>query len=153
MSNPSLNIRQAVPSDAEIIAKLGTQLGYPTSQAEAEKRLTVIIKQADQAIYVAEIEGIGGVGWIHIAEMHLLVMEPHAEIVGLVTDESHRSSGIGSALVATAEEWALNRGYNCIRVRSNLVRTRAHTFYEKLGYQCQKTQHAFVKSLSKSRDI
>jgi hypothetical protein len=34
-----------------------------------------------------------------------------------------------------------------MRVRSNIVRERAHAFYEGYGYHSSKTQRVFVKPL------
>lgn len=148
MSDTSVNIRQAEPSDTTVIAALGGQLGYPTSHDEAEERLTEIFKNKDQVVYVAEIEGDEVVGWIHVFGTQHLVMEPFAEIGALIVDESHRSLGVGRALVTKVEEWVLNHGYTCIRVRSNTTRDRAKVFYERLGYECQKTQSVFAKTFS-----
>ncbi len=33
-----------------------------------------------------------------------------------------------------AEPWAKERGCRSVRLRSNVVRPRAHTFYESLSY-------------------
>ena len=148
MSDTSVTIRQAEPSDATVIAALGGQLGYPTSHDEAKERLTATFKNKDQVVYVAEIEGEDVAGWVHVFGTHRLVMEPFAEIGALIVDESHRSLGVGRALVTKAEEWALNHGYTYIRVRSNTIRDRAKVFYERLGYQCQKTQNVFAKAFS-----
>ena len=68
-------------------------------------------------------------------------------INGLVVGEKQRSNGAGARLLGAAEKWA--RGKKCVNmsVRSNVVRKRAHVFYERNGYEHYKTQKAFRKPL------
>jgi GNAT superfamily N-acetyltransferase len=77
---------------------------------------------------------------------HYIDSEPFALITGLVVDETKRSRGIGAALVEAAVEWAAGHGYRTIRVRSNVIRERAHAFYERLGFSRVKNQVVFVRS-------
>jgi GNAT superfamily N-acetyltransferase len=70
-----------------------------------------------------------------------------AEIGGLVVGESHRGQGVGQLLMQQAEEWARARGCRAVYLRTNVIRTDAHRFYERLGYTRIKTQHAFRKNL------
>jgi GNAT superfamily N-acetyltransferase len=99
-------------------------------------------------VLVAE-EGAAVVAWIHVYGIHTLESDAHAEIGGLVVDAAHRGRQIGKALVAAAEEWAIQAGYRDIRVRSNVIRERTHRFYEREGYAIVKRQAAFVKDLSR----
>jgi GNAT superfamily N-acetyltransferase len=52
----------------------------------------------------------------------------------LVTDESHRSSGVGHALLSYLEQLARARGGRSIDLDSGTHRTRAHRFYFREGY-------------------
>jgi predicted N-acetyltransferase YhbS len=139
-------IRAARASDAAAIARLSAQLGYPTSIEETEARLRDVLKRRDGAVLVAEDEG-DVVGWIHVVGNHTIEAEPFALILGLVVDEARRSRGIGASLVEAAAEWAASQRYRAIRVRSNVVRERAHAFYERLGFDRAKSQVVFVKRL------
>ena len=100
-----------------------------------------------ETVYVAAGADGAVVGWVHVFLAHRLVAEPFAEIGGLVVDESCRVYGVGRALMETAEAWAQERGYPQVRVRSNTIRVGAFAFYQRLGYQCIKTQNVFVKAL------
>lgn len=71
-----------------------------------------------------------------------------AELAGLVVDESVRGSGVGAALLAAAEDWARAQGFASMRVRSNVIRERAHRFYEREGYARIKAQAVFRKPLA-----
>jgi len=64
-----------------------------------------------------------------------------------VVNSKFRSAGAGRLLVERGEEWARQRGLAVIGVRSNIIRERAHIFYERLGYTVTKTQKVFRKTL------
>ena len=146
-STSEVRIRPGRLEDAEALATLATQLGYPSTPDEITARLRRILPHPDQAVFVAELPGAGPRGFAHVLAGVALESGPRAEILGLVTDESLRSRGIGRRLVAEAERWAQARGFTVICVRSQLKRTDAHRFYEGLGYECVKTQRYFRKSL------
>ena len=52
----------------------------------------------------------------------------------LVTDERHRSSGVGRALLAFLERVARGRGVEFIELDSGTHRTDAHRFYFREGF-------------------
>jgi GNAT superfamily N-acetyltransferase len=139
-------IRRASPDDAARIAELSGQLGYPATEADVRTRLEDVVARRDNAVLVAHTSA-GVVGWLHVYGVHTLESDAHGEIAGLVVAEAHRGHGIGAALVAAAEAWAVEAGYPDIRVRSNVVREGAHRFYEREGYAVVKRQSAFVKAL------
>ena len=146
-SSNEVRIRPGRLEDAEAIASLATQLGYPSTPDEIAERLRRILPHPDHAVFVAELPGTGTRGFVQLLAGMALESGPRAEILGLVTDETLRSRGIGRRLVAEAERWAQARGFTVICVRSQLKRTDAHRFYEGLGYECVKTQKYFRKSL------
>ena len=78
---------------------------------------------------------------------HLLESGERADISGLIVTEHARRSGTGQALVRAAEEWARRQGLNRMVVRSSVSRLESHPFYERLGYDRAKTQHAYTKQL------
>jgi GNAT superfamily N-acetyltransferase len=137
-------IRPARLDDAAAIAVLTTQLGYPNLPEETRGRLRDVLDRPDGAVFVAETEG-SVAGWIYVFGTHLLETDPFALIAGLVVDETLRSQGIGAALVGAATDWAEQHGYRTLRVGSNVVRERAHDFYERLGFSRAKNQVVFVR--------
>jgi GNAT superfamily N-acetyltransferase len=122
-------------------------LGYPVAVEVLAERLERLMSRADQVVLVAEMaEGQVG-GWIHGADQDLLESERRCEILGLVVDQAFRARGVGRRLVAAVEAWASGRGLERMAVRSNVARTDSHPFYERLGYERAKTQHAYRKRL------
>jgi GNAT superfamily N-acetyltransferase len=47
-----------------------------------------------------------------------------------------------------AERWARGTGCPSVTVRSNVLRTGAHAFYQRLGYRLVKKQKVFRKRLT-----
>ncbi|MBT8478153.1 MAG: GNAT family N-acetyltransferase [Gemmatimonadetes bacterium] len=142
-----IHIRAAVPDDAEAIARLSGELGYPTTPADARRRLFDIKTSKNHAVMVAA-DGSGSVvGWIHVFRSRRLGGEPFAELGGLVVTESLRGHGIGSRMVAVAEEWAAEREIATLRIRTRTTRNDARLFYEDLGFVLTKTQVVFERQL------
>jgi len=142
-----LKIRSQEPGDSESLAVLAGELGYPTSAAEMKARLRAIKPSADNAIFVAQAPTGDVIGWIHVSVTRLLEVPLRAEVNGLVVGEAQRSLGAGARLLDEAEAWARQKKCVNMSVRSNVIRDRAHKFYERQGYEHYKTQKAFRKRL------
>lgn len=142
-----LRIRRARPADVPRIAELSGELGYPTTPTEMKKRFARIKPPSSHAVFVAEFEK-NVVGWIHVSITPLLEVARRAEVNGLIVSEAHRSLGAGAKLLDAAEAWAREKKCTGMSVRSNVIRDRAHAFYERQGYIHYKTQKAFRKPLS-----
>jgi GNAT superfamily N-acetyltransferase len=145
--NPEVKIRRARASDAPQLAELSGQLGYPTTAAEIKKRLRRLKPAGQNALFVADSPGAGVVGWAHVSVTHLVEVGTRAELNGLIVAEGQRSLGAGARQLQAAEHWAHKRGCPSMSVRSNVIRERAHKFYERQGYEHYKTQKAFRKEL------
>ncbi len=142
-----MNIRPPTAADHEQSAELTTQLGYPCTAAQIGARLAGMQDAGRYAILVAELPEGRIAGWIGVHLLRVLELDVCAEITGLIVDQEIRSRGIGKALVDAAEDWARKRGCSAIEVRSNVVRERAHRFYERHGFRHVKTQKSFHKPL------
>ena len=149
MDRTSIRIRKARRSDAERIAQLSGELGYPATAAQIATRLRQLKPASKHAVFVAESPdaATGLVGWLHVSVSHLLESDIRAEVNGLIVAEGQRSAGAGAKLLEVAEEWARRHGGQAMNVRSNVIRERAHEFYERHGYEHYKTQKAFRKAL------
>ena len=141
-----LVVRRAKATDAAGVAELSGILGYPVDRETMQRRLERLGGREEHVVFVAEIGG-KVVGWIHGAEHEFLVAGRIGEICGLVVAEGQRTSGVGRRLVEAIEQWARGRGLDQVSVRSNVVRTESHPFYERIGYVRVKTQHAYRKRL------
>jgi GNAT superfamily N-acetyltransferase len=145
---PTIRIREAVKSDVARLAPLCGQLGYPSSEKQVAERLAGILAAApEHALFVAETQAGELAGFLDVFVMRTIDSDTRAEVAALVVDEEQRSQNVGQRLIERAEEWARRWGCTAIGLRSNVVRERAHRFYERLGYQHIKTQKAFRKPL------
>jgi GNAT superfamily N-acetyltransferase len=145
--NKEMKIRRAKNADAAQIAVLAGQLGYPATTAQIRERLRRIQPVSQNAVFVADAPNHGVIGWLHVSKEPLLESEMRAEVNGLVVGEGQRSLGAGAQLLAAAEDWARKHGCKGMSVRSNVIRERAHKFYERNGYEHYKTQKSFRKPL------
>ena len=142
----AVEIREAQPRDYARIAELAGQLGYPSSADEIAKRLDGMQHSNEHAVFVAQV-GSDLAGWLAVFVYRVVEADARAEISGFVVDERYRSQGVGMHLLARAERWARERGCREIGLRSNVIRDRAHAFYERHGYRHVKTQKSFRKDL------
>jgi len=140
-------IRLAQPSDHARIAQLAGQLSYPSTPEEIAHRLQGLQRTAEAAVFVAELDSGEIAGWIAVFVYRTVEADARAEVSGLVVDERFRSQRVGERLLARAEQWAREAGCRAIGLRSNIIRDRAHAFYERRGYAHVKTQKAFRKQL------
>ncbi len=80
-------VRPATVHDAEGIARLSDQVGYPSTDEEIARRLAQVIGHTTHAVYIAESDG-RLIGWVHIFLNYSLLADMPAEIAGLVVDEN-----------------------------------------------------------------
>ena len=127
-------IRDARPADAEAVARLLTQLGYPSDAGAVEGRLERLQVVGDRVV-VAELDG-AVVGLAHLQVSPALERDrPAAKIGALVVDEAQRGRGVGRTLVQAMEDEARLRGCELLFLTTAERRDDAHTFYERVGLE------------------
>lgn len=57
-----------------------------------------------------------------------------AQIEGVRVSRTARGSGLGAAMVQWAIDYSRERGADLLQLTTDKTRTRAHTFYERLGF-------------------
>jgi GNAT superfamily N-acetyltransferase len=147
----AITIREAAPEDCAAVAALAGQLGYKSSPEQVAQRLRYFGASTEHNIFVAQIPGGEIVGWIGMYIVRTISSDARLEISGLVVDEKHRSRNVGARLLKSAEEWGAARGFTQVTVHTNVLRQRAHLFYEHHGYHLEKTQKLFRKTLESVR--
>lgn len=148
MVTAGTRIRSATSSDASRLADLAAQLGYTVEASDVPERLSKILDDPEADLLVAADRTDAAIGWLHVARKHSLLSPSAAQVMGLVVDERHRSTGVGAALLDAAEAWARERGCRELLVATRITRERAHGFYRRQGYELLKTSHVFSKPLA-----
>lgn len=141
-----IHVREALASDAERIGALCVQLGYETPLVHVERMLAR--RSDDDEVFVAIVPRIGTIGWIAVNTVESLTGSRSANIGGLIVEDEYRGVGVGALLLSRAERWARERKCPRLCLRTNVLRERAHGFYERQGYALKKTQHFYEKPLS-----
>ena len=149
----AVTIRSATLPDAPRIAELSAVLGYPVAADAMAVRLQHLLARVEETVLVAALSAGEVIGWLHGSEQELLESGRRCEIVGLVVHPEHRTCGVGRRLVAAVEAWAASRGLGEVAVRSNVQRVESHAFYQHVGYERIKTQHAYRKQLLDPRAV
>jgi|SRR5271154_6117731 GNAT superfamily N-acetyltransferase len=142
-----IRVRRARTSDIARLTPLCGQLGYPSSEEDVRARLAGIDSAPLHALWVAETSDGRLAGFLNAFVMRTIDTDARVEIAALVVDDAQRSRGVGKLLIEQAESWARENGWKTIGLRSNVIRDRAHKFYERLGYEHYKTQKSFRKTL------
>ena len=127
-------LRVATGADADAVARLVTQLGYPTDADAMSRRLAAIEAVESRRTFVAELDGqvVGLAGAEHYPS-YAHDGRP-ARLMAVVVDRAWRGRGIGRRLVRHAEEWLRAAGAIRVDLGSRLDRVEAHAFWERLGY-------------------
>ena len=141
-----IQIRPAGEHDAAAIAALVGQLRYRAAADDIVLRLAAIAQSADATVFVAESND-AVVGFVHVFGVTWVQMGRFAGIGGMAVAEGRRGAGIGTRLLAAAEEWARGNGYPVMKVRSNVIREESHPFYLGRGFAEEKTLLSFRKAL------
>lgn len=129
-----LAIRLATLDDAEAVASLLAELGYPQDVSTTAPSLQVALNDTQQAVFVAELGGdvVGLAAVTRLFYFHL--GQPIARLSSLVVSETLRGQQLGLHLLQTAEQWARANGCSQLELTSSVKRERAHAFYHRAGY-------------------
>ncbi len=128
-------IRIASPRDADRIAALLTQLGYPHDREQGPAQLLAWAAEPQGEVLVAEADG-AAVGFAAVHRIPYFERRgAFARVVALSVDAGSRRAGVGRRLMDAVERWAAAHGCVDVEVTSLRSRDDAHRFYAALGYE------------------
>src|SRR5207249_9874492 len=104
-------VREMTLADADRVAVLAGELGYPSTRAQIEARFREIEGSYDSHVIVAVDDEGQVVGWVHLFCLPLIVSGTYVEVGGLVVDSRVRGRGTGPSLMAAPAAWRLQRGF------------------------------------------
>jgi predicted N-acetyltransferase YhbS len=141
-----IQVRRATPGDADAIASLLHQLGYPAASAEVAGRLHRMSLDDRALVLVAGKDGkVVGLATAHILSV-LNRSRDVAWLTALVVDESVRGTGVGRLLVKAVEDFARQSGCERLSVTTHKDRLPAREFYARIGLE--ETGRRFSKTLT-----
>jgi GNAT superfamily N-acetyltransferase len=127
-------VRPARSDDAERIAELFTDEGYPAGPSDIAERLSRFASEYS-SVHVAEGEG----EVLAFVALHVMPRFEHSDricrVLALVVDAGVRERGLGHLLMQEAERIARETGCAFIEVTAGHHRPEALQLYESLGYE------------------
>lgn len=126
-------IRPAEPGDAEELAALLRELGYPNQAADVVRRLSAMNRAREWVLVATERDRVLGLAAYAVIPW-LAADGAHCRLTAMVVGPPERSRGIGAALLDAVEARARELGCTVVEVTSGEQRPRAHAFYERHGY-------------------
>ena len=139
------DLRIAAIADADDVAQLLSELGYPCDIDEAAERIAAITDNDRQALVLARRNG-AVCGMMALDFMYYLPLgTTTCRVTALVVTPTAQGLGIGRALLKEAERRARVGGAARIELTSGAQRTEAHAFYRACGYKDSSVR--FVKLL------
>jgi GNAT superfamily N-acetyltransferase len=128
-----IEVRPATPADAERIAALFTDEGYPAGPSDIVERLGRFDSEHSRVL-VADHDG----EILGFVAVHALPRFEHSDrivrVMALVVDAGVRERGIGRLLMAEAERVGRDVGAVFAEVTAGHHRPDARRLYEELGY-------------------
>ena len=142
---PEADLRMAGLVDADDVAALLDELGYPCDRGEAAERISQIQDNDRQVLLVARCGG-AVCGLIALDFMYYLPLGTHTcRITAMVITPEAQGRGLGRQLLREAERRARMAGAARIEITSGSQRQDAHAFYKACGYSDGTVR--FVKPL------
>ncbi|MCB9427157.1 MAG: GNAT family N-acetyltransferase [Flavobacteriales bacterium] len=130
-------IRHATIDDTPRLLPLLSELGYPATLKDLNRRFLKFVKNPGYGVAVCEMneEITGFIAWT--TTDHLISDATRFSIVGIVVSTNHRNMGIGKKLMAFVEGIAKQHSPAIIDLTSGLRRAQdgTHEFYKRIGYK------------------
>ena len=147
-------LRDLKAADVEAVCVINKEaLGYTFSPEETASQLAKLSQDSHHYLLGYEDDTSHElVGYIHAEVYESLYSKAGFNILALAVLPQSQGRGFGRDLLEGLEKETKRRGYEFIRLNSADHRIGAHTFYEKVGYTCDKIQKRFIK-LIKGEDL
>ncbi|MFS9024643.1 GNAT family N-acetyltransferase [Streptococcus koreensis] len=99
--------------------------------------------------FVYEDDQTGNIlGYVEAEAYESIYSDPGLNVLGLAVFPSAQGCGIGRQLMERIEALAQKHNYAFIRLSSASHRKEAHVFYERIGYEGNRTQKRFLKIMN-----
>jgi GNAT superfamily N-acetyltransferase len=145
---PEADLRGATMGDADDVAALLSELGYPCDARDGAQRIAAMLDNDHQALLVARCAGVV-CGLVALDFMYYLPLDTTTcRITALVVTASAQGRGLGRQLLREAERRARAGGAARLEITSGSQRSDAHAFYKACGYSDGTVR--FIKRLGEA---
>ena len=144
-------IRTVQVKDAGQIRDLCHQaLGYDSTLEKVAAQIEKFnLPDSGHFCFVYEEDQTGNIlGYVEAEAYESVYSDSGLNVLGLAVFPSAQGRGIGRQLMERVEEFAKSSHYAFIRLNSASHRKEAHVFYERIGYDGNKTQKRFLKLMN-----
>ncbi len=146
LPEPELRLRPATSKDRKALANLLAQLADPPKQISLDANIEQISK-AKAGLIVAEAgTPLGCCAWAIVPTLQQGLV---GRITMLLVDRASRRRGVGTALLAAAEEALTAAGCGSIEIMSDIMINNANAFLRALKYE--QGSYRFTRSLASPR--
>ena len=162
----AIRVRPSLPTDNEYITSLVTRFSEfdlpewrTASEIDNTNRLSLQRaleqSQPDSAIFIAEDETEGPVGFVHLeTQVDYFSGEKHGYVSDLAVSKSFEGRGVGRILLEAAEAWARSNGYRLLTLYVFSANARAKQVYERNGFQPELVKYVKeIRQNSKTNDL
>jgi GNAT superfamily N-acetyltransferase len=135
-----VTLRNATPDDAERLAALLTDEGYPAGETDLAGRIARF-STAESRVVVAEAAGevVGFVAFHLVPRFE--TDDRFVRILAVVVDPGVRERGVGRQLLAETERVAREESASFLEITAGHHRPEARQLYESLGYDAGVTTY------------
>jgi GNAT superfamily N-acetyltransferase len=139
-SDDGVVVRDATLEDAEALAPLLAELGYPTPPEVIRARLPALAEMRGRALVA--VRGGRIVASATVQRTRYLHRPDDLRLTSLVVASTERGTGVGRLMMREVERLAQAEGCARVELTSGVTRAGAHAFYEHLGYEAQSRRFA-----------
>jgi GNAT superfamily N-acetyltransferase len=134
----AVSIRAATADDAERLATLLTDEGYPAGPSDLAARIDRFSSPAARVLVAEAADEVIGFVAFHVIP-RFETDERFLRLIALVVDPGERERGIARLLLADVERVAVEEGVSFLEVTAGLHRPEARQLFESLGYEAGVT--------------
>lgn len=143
-------LRNIKINDAKrIVAINSLALGYDASLPLTQNAIETVLADTKHHMVIVYTDDLTDtcLGYVHAEVYTILYSETMLNVLAIAVDPVSQHKGIGSYLLHALEAKATAMNIHRIRLVSSEFRKAAHAFYEANGYQSNKMQKNYQKSL------
>lgn len=136
----AITIRAASASDAERLATLLTDEGYPAGPSDLAARIDRYSRSGSHVLVAEAADVVVGFIAFHVIP-RFETDERFVRVIALVVDPGERERGVARLLLAEVERIAIDEGVSFLEVTAGRHRPEARQLFESLGYEATVTSY------------